>query len=179
MDIMSVLNHLAQNPNQPIEIQTNLESEDNEIIVQVLLTTIRDFVANPVVQNTLTNPEDLFKVINMVLVRLGFMADYNIISPLELKTIVYYSKLTSQGELLRSPYHPIHLRSIMSDKGLNVPQSFDLLYKDIDYLPNICNVWEHGEDLVIIYFTKVIITNQSDAEEINAIVESFDQNLHT
>lgn len=174
---MSILNHLAQHPNQPLEIQTNLDGEDNEIIVQVLLTTIRDFVANPVVQNTLTNLEDLFKVINMVLVRLGFMSDYNIISPSELKDIVYYSKLTSQGELLRSPYHPIHLRSIMSDKGLNIPPSFDLLYHDVDYLPNICNAWEHGDDVVIISFTKAIITNESDTEEINSIINIFDQNL--
>lgn len=177
MDIMSILNHLGQN--QPFEIQTNLDGEDNEIIVQVLLTTVRDFIALPIVQRTLTNLEDLFRVINMVLVKVGFMIDYSVIDQSELKNIVYYSKITPHGEMLRSPYHPIHLRSIMSEKGLNIPKAFDLLYQDVDYLPNIFNVWERGNNMVVICFTKAIIETESTTEEINSIINSFDQNLHT
>ena len=110
--------------------------------------------------------------INYVLVRVGFVVTYKILTNQESEDIIYYAKLTSNYELLRSPYHPIHLRSIMVEKKLNIPKSFELLFIDIDYLPNINNLWQYDNNIVSLTFRRAIFT-QEELETIGFNVIQF------
>lgn len=134
-------------------IQTQLDGMDNEMVVQTLF---RLFTQTCLIGESLSMEiSSICEGCNVVMAMIGYMMDYKNIDR-RINT-VYYSKLTPTGQLLRSPYHPLRLYEILSENGEDIPSSFQLLYQNQDYLPNIINIWDRGDPAMvsIITFKKV------------------------
>jgi len=137
---------------QPFE--SNLAYDDNEIISQVLFNTFKTFINNETTPN-LNNINAIFDSINIGFVSAGFVMHHTQIQRSDLINYIYYSKLTPDGQLLRCNYHPLNIRNFMSPE--EIPESFQNLFNNQDYLPNIVNVWDRGnpDTLILLTFQKV------------------------
>lgn len=157
---------VLSNPNYMQTLRTSLDQDDNEMVVQILLTCIRNIVTNPLLQTIsgASTINDLIDMINVGFTAMGYMVHVKQIVPSELNDYIYYARLTPDGQLLRSQYHPIHLRSMMPANL--IPESFQKLYSDQDYLPNIVNVWDRGntDSLLLLSFQRVNI-HYADADD--------------
>jgi hypothetical protein len=136
------------------QVSTTLDSEDNEQVVQVLLSTFRHFI---------TLGGDLCQTINLGLLPMGYMLHERQIPRDELSTIVYYSRITTDMVMLRSQFHPLHLMTLMPED--KIPESFKLLFTDSNYLPNIISVWDKGnpDSVNLLTFQKVNVHYNGNA----------------
>jgi len=172
--LMSIPNALADviqmimNPNALQELQTSFETETNESIVQTLLTMIQMYVTSPLIQLIIqpTQVNYLLDSINIGLVTMGYMMHYKQITRDELKNYIYYARLSPTGQLFRSNYHPLRLRELMNAD--EIPPSFQNLYNDRDYIPNIVSVWDRSGDnsLLLLSFQKVNMSTSSVNETV-------------
>lgn len=128
---------------------------DNEIITQTLINTINNIQSNAVIHQHLQNLNDLIDGLTIAISAFGYIMRINQINRSELNNYIYYCRITPDGQLLRSNYHPIHLMTFM--QGNEVPESFQKLFSDQNYLPNIINVWDRGhpESLLLISFQRI------------------------
>lgn len=160
---------LAQGGAVNRRIDLAVDDQDNEIVNQVFLSTFKSFIG-------MMPPMDLsmlFDSFNMALIMSGFRVHYRVITSEELANIVYYSKLTHDNNLVKSQFHPIHLRSLMPAE--QIPESFDMLFNNRDYLPNIINVWERaGQSPVMITFQKVNVHYGSDPTTVDNAINTTD-----
>lgn len=160
-DFNDIVQQMLLNPNGHMQqLQLAFEHEDNEYVHQTMLTTLQVFVGNPIMRQILGsmgNLNDLIDSINIGMTAMGYIMHHRQIARSELKNYIYYARLTPDGRLLRSNYHPIHLMEFMNAD--EIPESFQKLYSDRDYLPNIMSVWDRGstDSLLLISFQKVNI----------------------
>lgn len=149
---------LLLNGNGTSVIQTNLDQEDNEMVTQVLFSSFQTLVTNPILNiGGVLGLNDIIDGIRVGFASMGYLMRVEQIVPSELKNYIYYSRLTPDGQLLLSNYHPINLMKFM-EPG-QIPESFQKLFSDQDYLPNIVNVWDRGnnDSLLLITFQKLNI----------------------
>jgi hypothetical protein len=153
--LTALLTNIITNPERNIQMaQTNLDQEDNEMVVQTLLTTFSTvsavFLEVPGIPINY-----LFDGINVAFSFMGYMMHTKQIARSELKDYIYYSRLTLDGQVMLSNYHPLHLMTFMEE--MEIPKSFKKLHADQDYLPNLYNVWDRGnpESLLLISFQRV------------------------
>lgn len=154
--LTQMLTQILTNTQQNLQfIQTSLDEDDNEMVTQVLFNTFKVMVTTYI--TLVNNLNDLLDTINIGFASMGYMLHHKQIRHDQLKDYIYYSRLTSDGRLLRSNYHPINIRSFMPRN--QVPDSFEKLFGDQDYLPNIMNVWDRGnpDSLLLISFQKINI----------------------
>jgi hypothetical protein len=137
-----------------------VQGEDNEIIVQKLLNGVSTGIS--VFRSMLSNGNDQYYTniltgMNVGISLLGYKLCHNDIPRSDMLTIVHYAKINSHGQLFRSQYHPIRLREFM--KQDEIPEAFNLLFYDIDYLPNIMTIWDRGQSdtITLISFQKINI----------------------
>ena len=132
-----------------------LEEQDNEIITQMLLTCFNSAVSNPTLHQMAGTLNGLMDSINVALSVMGYMMHVTQIRRSELNNYIYYSRITPDGQMLRSNYHPINLINFMQRE--EIPESFLKLFADQDYLRNITNVWDRGhpDSLLLISFQKI------------------------
>jgi hypothetical protein len=181
-DLANFIQQMIMNPNgQMQQLQTAFEHGDNEYIVQTLLTTLQVYVNNPLLRQIIMQPgatiNDLFDSINVGMAAMGYIMHHKQITHDELKNYIYYARMTPTGGLLRSNYHPIRLMEFMDVD--EIPESFQKLYSDRDYLPNIMSVWDRGsaDSLLLISFQKVNIHFDINAmmnETVNTTAEYAD-----
>lgn len=155
-DFTNFVQQILMNPSG----QISFEHEDNEYIIQTMLKTLQVYVGNPLmrqIMGSIGTLNDLIDSINIGMVAMGYIMHHRQIAPDELKNYIYYARLTPDGRLLRSNYHPLRLMEFMDADA--VPESFQKLYSDRDYLPNIMSVWDRGnaDSLLLISFQKVNI----------------------
>lgn len=157
-DLTQVLLQLIANPEQGFRmIQSSLSDSDNEHVVQVLFNSFKELACNPIMQAASSTVNDFLEIVNLGIVSLGYVMHHEQIHRKDLNEYVYYAKLTADGQLLCNNYHPIHLRSHMSPG--EIPESFQKLYADQDYLPNIILVWDrgHADSLILLRYQRVNI----------------------
>lgn len=122
-------------------LSNQLVDIDNEMIVQMLVNALATSMQIlPNAQNL--NNETIMETINMATVLIGFRVHLEDITRDSLSKIIYYARITPDYQLLRSPYHPIKLMDYMDG---NIPESYQNLFSDRDYLPNIVCVWDRGD----------------------------------
>jgi hypothetical protein len=159
-------NGLSGNPEQLINLITNFMStpgvmqlvpdfEDNEIVTQILLTCFNSSVSNPALQQIVGSLNVLIESISLAISAMGYMMHVKQIRRSEMNNYIYYSRIAPDGQMLRSNYHPLHLMTFMEPR--EVPESFQKLFSDQDYLPNIVNIWDRGhqDSIMLISFQKL------------------------
>lgn len=151
-----LVQYLMSNLSSGINIvHTNMDSMDNEMVVQTLFETFKIIISMPLFDIRTGILNDLLDSINMAMVSIGYRMHHKQIPRSELSDTIYYSRLTPDGQLLRSNYHPLYIRSFMNPG--EIPETFENIYSNQAYLPNIVNVWDrgHSESLMLISYQKV------------------------
>ena len=158
-DLAYLITSLAVNPNERGHVDTTLEESDNELTVQILLSTFKHLMS--------VIPDDqrdmMITYLNIGLAQVGYMIRLEHIKRTELSTIVYYARITPEMEVLRSQFHPLHLMTHMPESG--IPESFKLLFENSNYLPNIITAWDRGylDTVSLLTFQKVNVHYSSVA----------------
>jgi hypothetical protein len=131
-------------------------SMDNETVVQVLFSTFRAIAQSPEVAARVTTLDGMLDYVKTGMVYIGYTIHHSQIQRSELKDTIYYAKLDPTGQLLLNNYHPLHLRGFMAEE--DVPDTFNLIFQNSDYLPNIIVIWDRNsslDSLISIRFQKV------------------------
>jgi len=136
-----------------ISLITGLNDADNEYIVQIFMTVFHTMVTQ--YRHMVSGTDELFDSLNMAFVSTGYILHATPIARTDLDDYIYYSRLTPDGNLSRSNYHPFNLMTFMEPQ--QIPDSFKMMFSDQDYLPNVINVWDDGDpdSLFLLSFQKV------------------------
>jgi hypothetical protein len=159
-ELTEMIAAIIANPTGAVQfVESTMDQQDNEMVVQMLFSMFKSFVSTPMIRDLpgMDTLNDLLDGMNMGMAATGYIMHYKQITRAELKDYIYYSQLTSDGQLLRSNYHPLHLMTFMTPD--EIPESFQKLFGDQDYLPNIVNIWDRGveDSLIVITFQKATV----------------------
>lgn len=156
--------------NQLQIFQTSLDDEDNEIIVQYLLTSLTNALNLMNLPDRSYTLNEILDSVNISMGCMGYTMHHRQISRNELNNFIYYARITPDGQMLRNQYHPIRLREIMTELSPpdnKIPDSFEKMFSDRDYLPNIMNVWDRGhpDSIILLSYQKLNIHFQPPSNE--------------
>lgn len=159
-NLAQIMQQMLTDPSGMLQtVQTSLDEDDNEIVVQYLLTSFTTLLQLPGMRDVSTSLNDVLDGFNIALACMGYTMHHRQISRNELKNFIYYARITPDGQMLRSQHHPIRLRELMTTMPdtVQIPDAFEKMFVDQDYLPNIMNVWDrgHNDSLIFLSFQKV------------------------
>ena len=121
--------------NIQLVVESNLDTFDNEMLFETLLQSYKTIIN--ILGRSFSDPqEDILASVNHSFVSLGFIFHHQRISIRELQNIIYYIKITPDGEFHHSTFHPFFLMTAMSTH----PECYTRLKTDRDYLPNVVAV---------------------------------------
>lgn len=147
----TLMSYFLKETAEDTTFKIQLEDTDNEIKIQVLLSIYQEmhniWYACPSMSET-----RFLRILNKSFRAIQY--DINIISPDDLVSlngvdtsdIVFYATITSDNQLLRSPFHPFHICSIApSDNPL--PESYMNLFTNPEQLPLIASkhIYSNGK----------------------------------
>jgi hypothetical protein len=124
----------------------NATCRDNEEITQFLLNTMvsaLQYSESSQLGSENADTDTMAMEINTGLCLYGYRLHLLDIPRKDILENVYYAKIMPDHRMLLSRYHPIRIMDFMTDE--QTPETFKLLFNDVNYLPNIITVWDRGE----------------------------------
>lgn len=113
-------------------VVTNMGSMDNEEVTQILLTTVKRI-------ETMVSQETMWTALQKTFMSLSYSLIVEQCSRDDLKTIVYYARITPDG-ILRCPAHPFRLMEYTHHREF--PDAYNFLFYNQVYLRNVVSVYD-------------------------------------
>jgi hypothetical protein len=140
------------------QVQHSLDGQNNAEITRRLLTILQVYtrflrVTMPISYSNALQLQDyslIFEMLNTTLVMVGYMMHHRTIRRDEVSSKIYYIRIVGDTNHI-SPFHPLSLMSSMADG--DSPRSFKLLLTDVNYLPNIINIFDYGHPDMVMELT--------------------------
>ena len=131
---------------EPMPVNVNLNSEDNEMTIQILLTVYNEM------HNIWYEHPQLIESVFLDILKKSFLSlgfNLNIINSDELvhpEDIIHYASITPYGTMLLNPFHPINIANIMTKEGEseNIPEAYTEIIKNPAHLPYIVAYHNYG-----------------------------------
>jgi hypothetical protein len=142
-------------------VKCDLDGEDNEFIVQVLLSIYNEmhgiWYEHPDMQEKLFLQilDFSFKILNYKLhiINPREVISINGMSP---EDIVHYASILPDGRMLLNPFHPMHIAELIQKEGAELPDSYREMLQNINYLPYIAIYHKYSNGLMdVVYFERL------------------------
>lgn len=153
VDIARMLLSYYAEHSTPMQVSLATSEQDNEYLTELLLTVYNECYRLYSSGEAVMTPEKFAQSIQMVFITVGYKL---IIKPLnQYDTLpIYYAKIKPDLSMVINQYHPLMILSGMKTINtqrqsagqpvLEIPESYEQLYADEDYLHNILAVHEHN-----------------------------------